>query len=79
MNGTGVIAKMSLCRIIVQLLGDKIHTVTWKGEPAFVIDNEMLEDVDWSLNKIVQINELMIMGQCTPHWKWKRLQVTGWK
>ena len=79
MNGVGATIKMSLCRIIVQLLGDKIHTVTWKGEPAFVIDNEMLEDINWSLNKIVQINELMIMGQCTPNLKCKRLQVTGWK
>ena len=78
MNGAGATIKMSLCKIIVQLLGDKIHTVTCKGEPAFVIDNEMLEDINWSLNKIVQINELMIMGQCTPHWKWTRLQVTGW-
>ena len=79
MNGVGATIKMSLCRIVVQLLGGKIHTVTWKGEPAFVIDNEMLEDVDWSLNKIVQINELMIMGQCIPRQKWKRLQVTGWE
>ena len=75
----GVLQKVSLCRIIVQLLGDKIHTVTWKGEPAFVIDNEVLEDINWSLNRIVQINELMIMGQCIPNQKWKRLQATGWR
>ena len=79
MNGVGVTIKMSLCRIVVQLLGDKIHTVTWKGEPAFVIDSKMLEDIDWSLHKVIQINELMIMGQCIPHRKWKRLQVTGWE
>ena len=75
----GATIEMSLCRIIVQMLCDKIHTITWKGEPAFVIDNEMLEDINWSLNKIVQINELMIMGQCTPNLKWKRLQVTRWE
>ena len=79
MNGTGVIAKMSLCRVIVHFLGDRVHTVTWKGEPAFVIDNKMLEGINWSLNKVIQINEIMIMGQCTPHWKWKRLQVTRWE
>ena len=75
----GATIKMSLCRTIVYPLSEEVHKVTWKGESAFVIDNEMLEDVDWSLNKIVQINELMIMGQCIPHRKWKRLQVTGWE
>ena len=75
----GATIEMSLCRIIVQMLGDKIHTITWKGETAFVIDSEMLEDINWSLNKIVLINELMIMGQCTPNLKWKRLQVTRWE
>lgn len=79
MNGVGVTIKMSLCRTIVHLLSEEVHTVPWKGEPAFVIDNEMLEDIEWSLHKVVQINEFMIIGQCAPHWKWERLQATRWE
>lgn len=75
----GATIKMSLCRIIVHFLGDEVHTVTWKGELAFVIDSKMLEGIEWSLHKVVQINEFMIMGQCAPHWKWERLQATRWE
>lgn len=66
---------MSLCRVIIQLLNDKIHKMKIHGEDVFVVDNEMLANVDWSLNKIVLINELMIFGQCVKNDKYRRLRI----
>lgn len=66
---------MSLCRVIIQLLGDKINTLTIQGERVFVVDNDMLANVDWSLNRLVMINELMIAGQCIKNDKYRRLKI----
>lgn len=66
---------MSLCRVIIQLLGDKINTLTIQGEQVFVVDNDMLANVDWSLNRLVMINELMIAGQCIKNDKYRRLKI----
>ena len=52
------------------------HTLTQKHVEELA---KMLEGINWSLNKVIQINEIMIMGQCIPRQKWKRLQVTGWE
>lgn len=66
---------MSLCRVIIQMLGDKINTLTIQGEQVFVVDNDMLANVDWSLNRLVMINELMIAGQCIKNDKYRRLKI----
>ena len=66
---------MSLCRVIIQMLGDKINTLTIQGERVFVVDNDMLANVDWSLNRLVMINELMIAGQCIKNDKYRRLKI----
>lgn len=57
------------------MLGDKINTLTIQGERVFVVDNDMLANVDWSLNRLVMINELMIAGQCIKNDKYRRLKI----
>ena len=69
----GVILIVSLNRVLILMLDSKIHKIEMHGETAFVIDNKMMEDIDWSMHKVVMINPLMILGECVPHYKWKRL------
>lgn len=46
--------------------------VLYQGEPAYVVDNPILEDIEWCIDRVLDVNTLFIMCQCIPRSKYVR-------
>ena len=72
---------MTLQRAMLMFIHDlekPLQRINFEGEPAWVIDNVMMEDVEWELIRLLHLDEEIMIGGMCPRTRGRRVHLMRW-